>query len=134
MSNLKFLYKKNDLPTNKSFGIVFFIFFIIVTIYFFIKNNEINFIILSLAIIFYILGMLNSKILTPLNILWINFGIYLGLIIAPVIMGLIYFFVVTPTALILRIFKKDVLNLKKDDKTSYWIIKSQNHSKMKNQF
>ncbi len=63
--------------------------------------------------------MLNSKILTPLNILWINFGIYLGLIIAPVTMGIIYFFVVTPTALILRIFKKDVLNLKKDDKQNF---------------
>jgi hypothetical protein len=77
---------------------------------------------------------LNSKILTPLNKLWFRFGIFLGRIISPIIMGIIFFLVVTPTGLIMRVFGKDLLNLKYNKNKSYWIEKNGQKSKMKNQF
>ena len=134
MTKFKFVYKKKDLPSNKNFGIVSFIFFLIVTIYFFSKGNDINFWFLSLSFIFLILGLLNSKILLPLNIMWVNFGILLGLIISPIVMGLIFFLVVLPTSIMLKFFKKDILNLKYNNMESYWIEKKENHSNMKDQF
>lgn len=134
MTKFKFVHKKKDLPSNKNFGIVFFIFFLIVTIYFFSKGNDINFWFLSLSFIFLILGLLNSKILLPLNIIWVNFGILLGLIISPIVMGLIFFLVVLPTSIMLKFFKKDILNLKYNNMESYWIEKKENHSSMKDQF
>ena len=81
-----------------------------------------------------ILGILNSKILTPLNKLWFKFGILLGKIVSPVVMAFVFFGVVTPIALIMKIFKKDLLNIKKNKNLSYWIAKSGPKSKMKNQF
>ena len=84
---------------------------------------------------FLFLGLLNSKILTPLNKLWFRFGLFLGKIISPIIMGVIFFLVVTPIGLLMRFFGKDVLNLKLNKKkSSYWIEKNGPKSKMKNQF
>ena len=82
---------------------------------------------------FLILGLINSKILTPLNKLWFKFGILLGKIVSPLIMGIIFFLVVTPIGLIMRLLGKDLLNLKYNNK-SYWIEKDGPKSKMKNQF
>jgi len=134
MSKLKFIYKKNELPTNKNFGIVFFIFFILITIYPLIKFGQFKYWFLILSLIFLILGLINSKILTPLNILWTNLGNILGRIVAPIVMGVVFFLIVTPISLILKLFKKDVLNIKKNNNKSYWINKSKIKSKMKNQF
>ena len=120
--------------SNKSFGVVFFIVFLIVSIYPLINNGELRIWSLSTAIIFLILGLINSKVLTPLNKLWIKFGLLLGKVISPLIMGIIFFLVVTPTALIMRIIGKDLLNLKFNNKKSYWIEKTGPKSKMKNQF
>ena len=89
---------------------------------------------LIIASIFLILGLINSKILTPFNIVWFKFGIFLGKIVSPLVMGVIFFFVVTPTAIIMRLFKKDLLNLKYNNSKSYWIKKDEIKSKMKNQF
>ena len=77
---------------------------------------------------------MNSKILTPLNKLWFELGIFLGKIISPFIMGMIFFLVVTPTGFIMRILGKDLLNLKYNHNKSYWIEKNEPKSKMKNQF
>ena len=127
---------KNDIKisSNKSFGIVFFIFFLIVSIWPKLNGNEINYWILALSIFFLVLGLLNSKILTPLNKLWFKFGIFLGKIVSPLIMGTIFFLVVTPIGLIMRLLGKDLLNLKFNAKKSYWIEKDNLKSKMKNQF
>ena len=122
------------ISSNKSFGGVFFIVFLIVSIYPLINNGELRIWSLSTAIIFLILGLLNSKVLTPLNKLWFKFGLLLGKAISPLIMGIIFFLVVTPTALIMRIIGKDLLNLKFNNKKSYWIEKTGPKSKMKNQF
>ena len=70
----------------------------------------------------------------PLNRIWFKFGIILGGIVSPIVMGLVFFLVVTPISLILRLFKKDTLNLKKNDSMTYWIKKLDKKSKMKNQF
>ena len=120
--------------SNRSFGIVFCIVFLLVSIYPLINGENIRYWSLIVSLIFLILGFLNSKILTPLNKIWFKFGIFLGRIISPFIMGIIFFFVVTPTGLLMRIFKKDLLNLKFNNDKSYWIKKTEPKSKMKNQF
>ena len=122
------------ISSNRSFGIVFFIVFLIIAIYPLINNADLRIWSLIISIIFLILGLINSKFLTPLNKLWFKFGLLLGRLISPIIMGIIFFFVVTPIGLILRVFGKDVLNLKKNNSKSYWIKKNGPISKMKNQF
>ena len=125
---------KIKISSNKSFGIVFFVFFLIISLFTLLKDNNIRIWAIITAIIFLILGFLNSPILTPLNRIWFKFGILLGNFISPVVMGVIFFVVVTPTALLMRIFGKNLLGLKRNNKTSYWIERSEIKSKMKNQF
>ena len=120
--------------TNKSFGIVFFVFFLIVSIFPLLNNGDIRVWSLIISLIFLILGILNSKILTPLNQIWFKFGILLGRFVSPVVMGIIFFAIVTPTSLIMRVLQKNLLNLKKGNKKTYWIERSKIKSKMKNQF
>ena len=120
--------------SNKSFGIVFSIVFFIIALYPLLSHNEIRLWSLIISIIFLVLGLLNSKLLTPLNKVWFKFGILLGKIVSPLIMGIIFFLVVTPIGILMRILKKDLLNLKFNKKTTYWIEKNDLKSKMKNQF
>ena len=120
--------------SNKSFGIVFFVVFLLISLYPLINNESIRIWSLVISLIFLILGILNSKLLSPFNKLWFKFGIFLGKIISPIIMGIIFFLVVTPIGLIMRLLGKDVLNLRYKDVKSYWIEKSGPKSKMKNQF
>ena len=120
--------------TNRSFGIVFFIVFIIISLYPLIDGENIRVWSLIISIIFLVLGLLNSKLLNPLNKIWFKFGLLLGKIISPIVMGIIFFLVVTPIALFMRLIKKDLLNLKFNKKNTYWIEKSGPKSKMKNQF
>ena len=122
------------ISSNKNFGVVFFIFFLIVSIFPLFKDENIRIWAVFVAIIFLILGLLNSSVLSPLNKIWFKFGILLGKFISPIIMGLVFFIVVTPTSFIMKLLCKDLLNLKKNNKKSYWIKKSQIKSQMKNQF
>ena len=98
------------------------------------NEGEIKIWSLAISIIFLILGLLNSSILYPLNKIWFKFGILLGNVVSPIVMGIVFYAVVTPTSIIVRMFGKDLLNLKKNNKKSYWIEKSPIKSKMKNQF
>ena len=120
--------------TNKSFGIVFFVFFFIVSIFPLLDDGNIRFWSLIISIIFLILGILNSKILTPLNQVWFKFGVLLGRFVSPVVMGVVFFAIVTPTSIIMRVLQKNLLNLKKGNKKTYWIERSKIKSLMKNQF
>ena len=120
--------------SNRSFGIVFFVVFILIGFYPILKDGNLNIISILIGIIFLILGILNSRFLTPLNKIWFKFGIFLGQIISPIVMGIIFFLVVTPIAFIMRVLGKDVLKLKKNTDNSYWIKKTDLKSKMKNQF
>ena len=126
---------KIKISSNRSFGIVFFVFFTIVGIYPVIDNGDINIYFIISAIVFLILGILNSKILYPLNYVWFKFGILLGAVIAPIVMGIIFFAVVTPTGLIMRLLGKDLLKKKflKNSET-YWIKRQKIKSSMKQQF
>ena len=120
--------------SNKSFGVVFFLVFLLISLYPLINDGTLRIWSFVISIIFLILGILNSKILSPLNKIWFKFGLLLGKIISPIVMSIIFFIVVTPIGLILRLFKKDVLNLKFNNNNTYWIEKSGPKSKMKNQF
>ena len=120
--------------SNKSFGIVFFIVFLIIAFYPLFYEGSLRIWSLIISITFLILGLTNSKVLTPLNNIWISFGIILGKVISPLIMGIIFFFVVTPIGFIMRMLGKDILNLKYNKNKSYWIETSGPKSKMKNQF
>ena len=122
------------LPSNRSFGFVFAALFFLIGIYPIIYSEELRIWSLIIATLFLFLGSINSKILNPLNFLWLKFGIYLGKIISPLIMGIIFFLVVTPIGLLMKIFKKDLLNLKYNSNKTYWIKKTGPKSKMKNQF
>ncbi len=119
---------------NKSFGYLFSAIFFLIFLYQYINSSYINWIFIIISIIFLILGIVNSNILTPLKILWIKLGFFLGKIISPIILGFIFYFIVTPIALLLKIFRKDVLRLKKNKTSTYWIEKSKIKSEMKNQF
>ena len=125
---------KNKLPTNRNFGIVFFVFFLLIFLWLFINNKTLVYWPLIISIVFLILGLLNAKILTPLNKAWIKFGEILGSIISPLVMGIIFFGIVTPTGLFLKLIGKDVLKLKQDKKNTYWIEKDNSNNSMKNQF
>ena len=122
------------LSSNKSFGVVFFIVFLLIGLYPLLKGNDLRIWSLIISFIFLVLGLINSRILTPFNRLWFKFGLLLGKFISPIIMGIIFFIVVTPIGIIMRLFNKDLLNLKFNKKETYWIEKSGPKSKMKNQF
>ena len=127
---------QNDIKigSNKSFGIVFFIVFLLISLYPLTNHENIRIWSLIISLIFLILGLLNSKILNPFNKLWFKLGMILGRIISPIIMSIIFFLVVTPIGLIMKLLKKDLLNLKFNKTNTYWIEKSGPKSKMKNQF
>ena len=126
--------KDIKISSNKSFGIVFAVVFSLIALWPLLKGNEIRLWSLIISIIFLTLGLLNSRILTPLNKLWFKLGILLGNFIAPIIMGIIFFFVVTPTGIIMKLLRKDLIKLKKNNDESYWIEKKDIKSSMKNQF
>jgi len=120
--------------SNRSFGIVFFIVFFLIATYPLLSEGDLRLWSLFISIIFLILGILNSKILSPLNKIWFKFGIFLGKIVSPLVMGLIFFAVVTPIGILMRFLNKDLLNLKFNKNSTYWIEKNGPKSKMKNQF
>ena len=120
--------------SNKSFGIVFASVFLIISLYPLLNNENLIAWSLIVSLIFLILGILNSSLLTPLNKIWFKLGILLGKFFSPLIMGTIFFFVVTPIGIFMRILRKDLLNLKFNKSSSYWIKKEDPKSSMRNQF
>jgi len=120
--------------SNRSFGILFFIIFIAIALFPLLNKGDFKLVPLIISLVFLLLGILNSKFLTPLKLIWLKFGIILGKIINPLIMALIFFLVVTPTGLIMRLLKKDLLCLKFNEEKSYWIEKKGPKSQMKDQF
>ena len=121
--------------SNRSFGLLFFIVFIVVGLWPVIKGETANIYLILISLFFLIFGLINSKILSPFNKAWIKLGEILGLIIAPIIMALVYFIILTPISLIVRMFGKDLLGLKflkKQD--TYWIKRVKKLGTMKKQF
>ena len=125
----------NQISSNKSFGILFFIVFFLIGIWPLFNGEVLRIWPIPIALIFLVLGLINSKILTPLNLIWVKFGELLGKIIAPIVMALVYFVVLTPISLILRLVNKDILKLKILKNTdSYWIKRKKKIGSMKKQF
>lgn len=122
-------------PSNRSFGIVFFIFFLLVSVWPMFNDGNLRIWSLVISSLFLVLGLANSKLLTPLNTIWNKLGILLGRFISPIVMGVIYFLVVTPIGFVARVGGKDFLRLKKNNnKKTYWINKEKYKTSMKKQF
>ena len=120
--------------SNRSFGLLFFVVFFLIGIWPLFKENDYRLWSLIISIIFLILGLLNSKLLKPLNNLWIKFGEILGKIIAPIVMMIVFFIVLTPLSFIIKLFDKDLLKIKFIKNKSYWINRKKNIGSMKKQF
>ena len=120
---------------NKGFGLLFFIVFLLIGLWPLIKGDSPRILFFPIALVFLILGLMNAKILSPLNRLWIKFGELLGKIIAPVVMAFIYFIILTPLSLLIRITGKDLLKVKYSNKVNtYWIKRIKDLGPMKKQF
>ncbi len=125
--------KKNT--QNRSFGLLFFIVFFALALWPLTKTGQINLYLISIALIFLILGLFNSKILSPFNKVWIKFGEILGRIIAPIVMGFVYFLILTPISLLVRLFGKDLIGMKFNNSLkSYWIKRKKHLGTMDKQF
>ena len=122
------------IASNRSFGIVFFVVFIIIAFWPVLKSEAPRIWSVIIAIIFLLLGIFNSKLLTPLKILWIKFGEILGRFISPLVMAVIYFAIITPIGIFMRLLGKDLLNMKSLKKNSYWIKRESKIKSMKRQF
>ncbi len=123
------------MSSNRSFGILFFLVFLLIGLWPLINQGNPRQIFIIFSLIFLVLGILNSKILTPFNKLWIKFGEILGRVIAPIVMAIIYFIVLTPISLIVRLFGKDLLNLRFiKNKETYWINRNKKIGSMRKQF
>ena len=120
---------------NKGFGLLFFIVFLLIGLWPLIKGESPRILFFPIALVFLILGLMNAKILSPLNRLWIKFGESLGKIIAPVVMAFIYFIILTPSSFLVRITGKDLLKIRFSNKIkTYWIKRIKDLGPMKKQF
>ena len=126
--------KKIKFDPNRSFGFLFFVVFLIIALWPLYAGYEIRIWSILLSLIFLILAIINPKILSPLNRIWIRFGIFLSIIVSPIVMGLVFFGVLTPTAFFIKLFGKDLLRKKYSDEKSYWIKREKNVGPMKKQF
>ena len=121
--------------SNRSFGLLFFIVFLILGLWPLKNSQSFNLFFITVAIIFLFLGLINSKLLSPLKKIWIKFGEILGSIIAPIIMALVYFIFLTPISIIVRLFGKDLLGIKLNKSIdSYWIKRKKKLGPMRKQF
>ena len=126
---------KIKIGSNRNFVLVFFFVFLIVGLWPLLNGGPFRIWSIVIAIIFLIFGLMNSKLLTPLNKLWFKFGLFLGTIVSPFVMGIIFFLVITPIGFVMKIIGKDLLNIKHDNKKkSYWINRDKTKSTMKQQF
>ena len=123
------------ISSNRSFGFLFFIVFLAISLWPLKSQEDLRLWAFILSLTFLVLGILNSKFLTPLNKLWHKFGIFLGSIVSPVVMGIVFFIVVTPVGLIMRFLGKDLLRINKSKFVStYWISHEKQNNTMKRQF
>ena len=123
--------KKNS---NRTFGILFFLVFLVIGIWPILNNEGLRWWSIIISLIFLFLGIINSKILTPFNKIWIKIGELLGKVIAPIVMAIIYFFIITPMSILLKLLRKDLLKIKFSPVTTYWIKRDKKFGSMKRQF
>ena len=122
------------ISSNKSFGILFCIVFVLIAVWPVMYEGSLRIWPIPISFIFLVLGLLNSKLLSPLNLVWVKFGELLGKIVAPIVMAIVYFVIITPIGLLMRLAGKDLLNTKFSKDNSYWIKREKNIGSMKRQF
>ena len=120
--------------SSKSFGYLFFGLFLILSLLPVLNDNSINFLFLSISAVFLILTIFKAKILDFLNNYWIKLGELLGRVVAPIIMFLVFFVIVTPLSLLTKLLKKDLLNMRFNDSKTYWTNKVKKIDSMDKQF
>jgi hypothetical protein len=129
----------SQLPTNKKFGLLFAAIFFALALYAFFKNETtliIGFLLLMSGF-FLISSFFYQPVLSPLNKAWFMLGLTLGKVVAPLVLGIIFFGLITPIALITKLMGRDELKLKRPKKSSYWsepIGSNSNADSFKNQF
>ena len=123
--------KKNS---NRTFGILFFLVFLVIGIWPITNGEYLRWWSIIISLIFLFLGIINSKILTPFNKIWIKIGELLGRVVAPIVMAIIYFFIITPMAILLKLLRKDLLKIKFSPSKTYWIPRDKKFGSMKRQF
>ena len=122
------------ISSNRSFGVLFCIVFALIAAWPVIQDGQVRIWPIPISFIFLVLGLLNSKLLSPLILAWIKFGELLGRIVAPIVMAIVYFLIITPIGLFMRLIGKDLLNTKFSKDNSYWIKRQKNIGSMKRQF
>ena len=120
--------------SEKSFGIVFSAVFLIVSLWPVLDGNQIRLPWLIVSAILLILSFLKPVLLKPFNLLWMKLGALLGKVVPPIVMLVIFFVIVTPIGIVLKIFKKDLLGLNFSDHKSYWLKRKTNITTMDKQF
>ena len=120
--------------SNRSFGVILFIIFLLISLWPLLKGEEIRIWSLFVGLIFLILGLIKSNLLAPFNTAWIKFGEILGRVIAPIVMAIVYFIFLTPMGLLMRLLGKDLLKLQFIKNNSYWVKRDKNVGSMKRQF
>ena len=126
------MYNKKN--SNRTFGILFFLVFLVIGIWPILNNEDLRWWSIIISLIFLFLGIINSKILTPFNKIWIKIGELLGRVVAPIVMAIIYFFIITPMSILLKLLRKDLLKIKFTPVTTYWIKRDKKFGSMKRQF
>jgi len=135
MVNMKF--SEIELPSNKKFGFFFTFIFAAAAAYFYNSENMTwSLVFVAISFIFLLITMMSDSLLLPLNKLWMRFGFLLGMIISPLVLGLIFFGLFTPIATLMRLSGRDQLRLKFYNKSSHWILRSDpiKSESFKNQF
>ena len=123
-----------NISSNRSFGILFCIVFAVIAAWPVMNQGQLRIWPIPISFIFLVLGLINSKLLTPLNLAWIKFGELLGRIVAPEVMAAVYFIIITPIGLFMRLIGKDLLNKKFSKNNSYWIKREKDVGSMRKQF
>ncbi|PCK08158.1 MAG: hypothetical protein COA42_10575 [Alteromonadaceae bacterium] len=130
-------YVEVKMGSERSFGWVFAAVFAIIAGLAYYKSGKILYWSVGVAVVLGVITLIKPSLFKPFNFVWFKFGMLLGHIIAPLVMMLIFFLVVTPIGLLMRLFGKDPLRLKrKADQNTYWITRppESSDSSMKNQF
>ena len=129
----------NFLPPERNFGLLFIFFFGVLGVYGYIKNHNefIVFMWLLICVALIPITLLRPILLKPFNRAWYKIGHMIGKIVSPVVLGIMFYFLITPVALIGKIVGRDELRLKKHDGESYWIHRNPHEptpDTFKNQF
>ena len=117
---------ETELPSNQKFGFFFTFVFAVVAAYFYYSTNvSWAYVFVVAALIFLLVTLIKSDALLPLNKLWMRFGLLLGMIVSPIVVGIIFFGLFTPIAILMRLSGRDELRLKFSHKVSHWITRSE---------